>query len=167
MADKFLYNNSGNITEKVALTTSSGAGDAGKIVALDNSGRLDATFMPVGIVPETASVATSESLSAGDWVNIWNNGGTFSVRKADATSIKPAAGFVLSAFVHPTTALVFLEGTNTAVTGKVPGTQFLSTTPGLSSNTAPTGTGNIVQKIGTATSATTVNFEPQDFIVLA
>lgn len=167
MADKFLYNNSGNITEKVALTTSAGAGDAGKIVALDNSGRLDATFMPVGIVPETASVATSESLSAGDWVNIWNNGGTFSVRKADATSIKPADGFVLSAFVHPTTATVFLEGTNTAVTGASPGRQFLSTTPGLSSNTAPTGTGNIVQKIGTATSATTVNFEPQDFIVLA
>lgn len=168
MADKYLYNNAGNITEKAAITTSSGASDAGKILALDGSGRLDLSFMPVGVGAETLSVPTSENLSAGDFVNIWSNAGNANVRKADASALgKEAHGFVLNSFVHPATAIVYFEGTNTSVTGLTPGRQFLSTTAGLASNTAPTAAGHVVQKIGVATSSTALNFEPNEIIVLA
>ena len=167
MADKYLYNNNGVITEKSGLVTSSGAGDAGKIPALDNSGRIDLTMMPVGITPETAVIATSENLSSGNFVNIWNNGGTFAVRKADASTAKEAHGFVLSSFTHPDNAIVYFEGTNTAVSDRSPGNQYLSTTPGLTSNVAPTSSGHIVQKIGVATSPTTINVEFGTVIVLA
>lgn len=149
-------------------TTSAGAGDSGKIPALDGSGKLDTSFMPTGIGADTAAIATSETLAAGDFVNIWNNSGTANVRKADATtSGKEAHGFVLAAFTHPTTATVYFEGSNTAVSGKTPGVQFLSTTAGSCTTTAPSGSGNVVQRLGIATSATNINVEFQAPIVLA
>lgn len=149
-------------------TTSAGAGDSGKLPALDGSGRLDTSFMPVGIGADTAAIATSETLAAGDLVNIWNNGGTANVRKADATtSGKEAMGFVLSAFTHPTTATVYFEGSNTAVSGRTPGVQFLSTTAGSTTTTAPSSSGNVVQRVGVATSATNINFQWNSPIVLA
>jgi hypothetical protein len=61
---------------------------------------------------------------------------------------------------------VYFEGTNTGVSGKTPGVQFLLTAAGTSGSTAPSGSGNVVQKLGVATSATSINFEPQQPIVL-
>lgn len=167
MVDKYLYNNSGEITEKVATVSSAGAGDSGKIVALDGSGRLDVSFMPVGIAPEVATILASEALSAGNFVNVWNNSGTANVRKADNSSVgKEAVGFVLSGVSGGANALVYFEGTNTAVVGVTPGRLYLGTNGGVSSS-APTGSGNIVQKVGVATSSTSINFEPSQVIVLA
>lgn len=149
-------------------TTSSGAGDSGKVVALDSSGRIDSSMMPVGIGADTASIATSETLAAGDLVNVFSNSGTANVRKADATSSgKEAHGFVLSAFTHPTTATVYFEGSNTSVSGRTPGKQYLSTTAGTTTTTAPSGSGNVVQVVGFATSATSINFQSGDFYVKA
>ena len=195
--NKYFTNNAGTVTEVTAPTTSAGAGDSGKIVALnssgildssivnskttsagagdsgklpalDSSGKLDASFMPVGIAADTASIATSETLAAGDLVNIWNNSSTANVRKADATTAgKEAHGFVLAAFTHPTTAIVYFEGSNTAKTGLTPGKQFLSTTAGGSTVTAPSGSGNVVQVVGFATSATVLNMQSMTPLVLA
>jgi len=149
-------------------TSSAGAGDSGKLPALDAAGKLDTSFMPTGIGADTASVIASEALSAGDLVNIWDNASVFSVRKADATTAgKEAHGFVLAVFTHPTTATVYFEGTNTAVTGKTPGKQFLATTAGTTTTTAPSGSGNVVQIVGFATSATAINFQSTPPIVLA
>ena len=165
--DKYLYNNAGTVTEKASIQTSAGAGDAGKIPALDASGRFDNSMMPTGIGADTQAIATSETLAAGDWVNVWNSTGA-KVRKADATVAgKEAHGFVLAAFTHPTTATVYFEGTNTGVTGQTPGVIFLSTTAGQGTSTAPSSAGNVVQRIGFATSATTVNFTAGDPVVLA
>ncbi|MGW5147535.1 hypothetical protein [Rhodococcus koreensis] len=165
--DKYLYNNAGTVTEKAALQTSAGAGDAGKIPALDAAGRLDNSMMPSGIGADTASITTSEALSAGDFVNIWNSTGA-KARKADATTAgKHAHGFVLSAAASGASATVYFEGTNTAVSGLTVGDQFLSTTAGGSTATAPSAAGNVVQRLGVATSATSMNFEPQPPIVLA
>ncbi len=148
-------------------TSSAGAGDAGKIVALDGAGRIDSTMLPVGVGADTQSITASENLAAGDLVNIWNNSGA-KVRKADATVAgKEAHGFVLSAVSSAATATVYFEGTNTAVSGLTPGVQFLATTAGTTSSTAPSGTGNIVQRVGFATSATTMNFQSQPPITLA
>lgn len=167
MADKYLYNNAGTITEKAAITTSAGAGDSGKIPGLDAAGRLDSSFMPVGIAADTASITASEALAAGDLVNIWNSTGA-KVRKADATTAgKEAHGFVLAAVSSSATATVYFEGTDTGVSGLTAGVQYLSTTAGTSSSTPPSGSGNVVQRVGFATAATALNFQSLTPIVLA
>lgn len=194
---KIIKNNAGTLTEEAALitsagagdadripalnasgvldativnskTTSEGAGDSGKLPALDAAGRLDTSFMPTGIGADTSSIVSSENLAAGDLVNIWNNTGTANVRKADATVAgKEAHGFVLSAVTSPAAATVYFEGSNTGVTGLTPGPQFLATTAGLCTVTAPAASGNVVQRVGFATSATNVNFQSQTPVVLA
>lgn len=167
MADKYLYNNAGTTTEREALVTSAGAGDAGKIPALDSNGRLDTSVMPTGIGADTATIQASENLAAGDLVNVHNSGGA-RVRKADATtSGKEAHGFVLSAVTSGNNATVYFEGRNNQVSGLTPGLQFLATTAGLTTGTAPSGSGNVVQRVGVAVSATELNFEAQPPIVLA
>jgi hypothetical protein len=169
MADKYIRNNAGTLTETEATVSSAGAGDAGKIPALDAAGRLDTSMMPAGIGADTATIASSENLAAGDFVNIYNDGGTAKVRKADAsTSGKYAHGFVLSSVTAPANATVYFEGPNSGVSGATPGEIFLSaTTAGGFTSTAPTGTGKVVQKIGVATAATNINFEWLAPIVLA
>jgi hypothetical protein len=193
---KFIKNAAGQLTEEAALTTSAGAGDAqkvpalnaagildasivnskntslgvadaGKIAALDANGRIDNSMMPVGIGADTSVIVASEALAAGDFVNIWNSTGA-KVRKADATIAgKEAHGFVLAAVASAGNATVYFEGTNTAVTGQTPGPVFLSTTAGQATTTAPSAAGNVVQRIGFATSPTSVNFQSQPPVVLA
>lgn len=193
---KFFKNVSGVTTEEAALRTSAGAGDADRIPALNASGVLDATIvnsvntttgapdagkvaalgadgllalsmMPVGVGTDVKVITTSEALAAGDYVNIWDNAG-FKVRKADATTVgKQAHGFVLASCASGAPATVYMEGTNTSVIGMVAGTVFLSTTAGLGSATAPAGSGNVIQNLGTAVSATAVNFSALAPIVLA
>ena len=151
-----------------STTTSAGAGSSGKVVALDGSGRIDTTMMPVGIGADTATIVASENLAAGDLVNVWNDAGTAKVRKADGTTAgKEAHGFVLSAVSSAASATVYFEGTNTAVTGRTPGKQYLSTVAGSTTTTAPSGAGNVVQIVGFATSATTINFQSGVPVVLA
>lgn len=193
---KFIKQNAGVLTEEAALLTSAGAGDAnrvpalnasgildltivngktssagagdtGKLVALDGSGRIDLTMMPVGITADVASLTTSEALSAGDFVNIWSSTGA-KARKADAAVAgKEAHGYVLAAAASGAVATVYLEGTNTAVTGQTPGPVFLSTTAGGATSTAPSAAGNAVQRLGVAISATAISFEAGSPIVLA
>lgn len=193
---KFIKNNAGTLTEEAALTTSAGAGDAnkipalnasgvldativnakatsagagdaGKVVQLDGAGRIDATMMPVGIGADTAIIQASENLAAGDFVNVHNSGGA-RVRKADATTAgKEAHGFVLGAVSSGANATVYFEGSNTGVSGQTPGTVFLATTAGGATGTAPSASGNVVQKLGVAISATAINFERGEPIVLA
>ena len=68
-----------------ALQTSAGAGDAGKLVALDSTGKISDTMMPVGIGAETSVITATEALGAGDFVNIYGSTGA-KCRKADATT---------------------------------------------------------------------------------
>jgi len=194
-AHKFLKNNAGAITEESAVassagagdegklpalnasgildstivnskTTSAGAGDSGKLVALDGAGKIDSTMMPTGIGADTASIEASEALAAGDLVNIYDSTGA-KCRKADAsTAGKEAHGFVLASVESAANATVYFEGTNTQVTGLTPGKQFLSATPGLCAAAAPSGSGNIVQRVGFAVSSTAMNFQAQTPIVL-
>lgn len=150
-----------------ASQTSVGAGDAGKIPALDAAGRLDTSMMPVGIAADTASVVASENLAAGDFVNIWNSTGA-KARKADATVAgKEAHGYVIAGVTAPAAATVYFEGTNPGVTGQTPGPVYLSTTAGLATATPPSGAGNVVQRIGFATSPTAINCQIQLPVVLA
>lgn len=150
-----------------ATTTSAGAGDEGKLPALDAAGRLDVSVLPVGIGADVQVLTTSEAVASGDLVNIWNSTGA-KVRKADATVAgKEAHGFVLVGAGSGASVTVYFEGSNTAMAGLTPGTQFLSTTAGASTGTAPSGTGNVVQRVGFAVSATTMNFQSGVPITLA
>ncbi len=166
--DKYLYHNAGRPTEKAAIQTSAGAGDAGKIPALDTTGKIDTSMMPVGVGADTHIMTTSENLAAGDWVNIYSNTGTLTARKADGTTNgKPCHGFVLAASTSGGNATVYCDGTNTQVSGRTVGAQqYLHTTAGAGVETAPSATGNLVQALGIALSATSVRFQPQEIATL-
>ena len=143
-------------------TISTGAPDSGRLAALDATGRIDTSMMPVGVVADTAAIMTSEALSAGDFINLWNSTGP-KVRKADATTAgKKAMGFVLAAFGPGVLATVYFEGSNTQVSGQVAGDVFLQTIAGTAGVTVPNATGNIVQIVGFATSATNINFQSNE-----
>lgn len=167
-ASKYIKQVNGVLTEQAATQVSAGAGDAGKILALNEQGKLDNSVLPTGIGADTAAVQASEDLAAGEYVNIYNDAGTPKCRLADATTAgKEAHGFVLAAVTPGNSATVYFEGTNNQVTGAVPGPVFLGTTAGGFSAAAPSSAGNIVQRIGIATSATSINVECGQPIVLA
>jgi hypothetical protein len=156
---KYLARVSGVNTEVIPAVTS--AADA--IVALDNTGKLDISVMPVGIGPEVRTVPAFEDLTAGNFVNIFLSGGVAKARKADATtSGKPAHGFVLSNVTAPADATVFgLSNTNTALAGLTIGSvYYLSTTPGgVMVAPGPVGSGVRSQELGIASLSTEMVFD--------
>ena len=116
-ATKFLIQQSRHLKEKAGVVTSAGAANAGDIPALDSSGKLDTTVLPSGIGAATKVVVASESLTAGDFVNIYDNAGTASVRKANATdTTKPTHGFVKAGVSSGANATVYLDGENNSLT---------------------------------------------------
>lgn len=160
----------GRIKEFATPTVSAGAADAGKIPGLDANGKLDLTFMPTGIGPNTKVLPATEALVIGDMVNVYSNAGVISVRKADATSnAKMVHGFVLAAFASGANATVYTGGINPNQTGLTIGLPvYLSATaPGKGTNTVPSTAGHIVQQLGVATSATEMLVEIDQEIELA
>ena len=108
-------------------------------------------------------------LAAGDLVNIHSSTGA-KVRKADATTAgKEAHGFVLASVISGGNATVYPEeNVISGLTGLTPGTRmFLAATAGLNTATAPSATGQVVQDIGVALSATEILFRPRQPITLA
>lgn len=168
-AKKFLRLVAGKITEVFGVQSSAGAGNAGDIVALDDTGRIDATMMPVGIGAEVKVLTASEALAAGDFINIWSDAGVAKARKADATTAgKQADGYVLSAVASGANATVYTDGINTQRTGLTPGADvYLQTTAGSVGTTIPAAAGNVVQRVGKALSATEVVFTPAEPVTLA
>jgi hypothetical protein len=170
-AKKFLRLISGAITEIFGVQSSAGAGNAGDIVSLDDTGRIDSTMMPVGFGSETFTGVASEALAAGDFVNIYSNAGTMNVRKADASGgvAKKADGFVLAAVLNAGTATVYYGNLNNQKTGMTVGArQYLSgTTPGGTVETPPSTTGHIAQPLGKSIAATQMIVEIQEPVVLA
>lgn len=167
---KYLDMVSGVMTQLAAVATSAGAGDAGKLAALDGGGKWDISMMPSGLAGvDTLAVVASEALADGDLVNIWDSAGTFKVRKADGASAgKEAHGFVKAGYSSSASATVYFEGTNDHVTGLSPGVQYLSaTTAGLATATPPSGTGKVIQRVGYAGSATALNFDAGQPVTLA
>lgn len=165
---KYLTIEGGRQKQELALQESAGAGDAGKLVRLDGSGRFDNSMMPLGLASDSRTITTSEALSAGDMVNVWNSTG-LKARKADATaSGKEANGFVIAAFGSGAAATVFFEGTVSGLSGLTVGARYyLNTTAGAITAAPLSGSGNVHQYIGTALSATELTFEPDDGIILA
>ncbi|MHA1873138.1 MAG: hypothetical protein ACTSVB_03395 [Candidatus Heimdallarchaeaceae archaeon] len=171
MADKYISfdRTTGRLKEVEATVQSSGSSDAGKIVALGSDGKLDSSVLPAGMGEDTIALPAYEDLSAGDFVNIFQDGGTTKVRKADASSNKPAHGYVLNSVSAGNNVTIHFDGHNTQLTGLTPGKYyFLSdTTPGGVSDTPPSTAGHIAQKLGVAINDTTIDVEIGDPIELA
>ncbi len=157
MAEKFIEWDaaSGRYKQNEGLVVSTGASDAGKIIALDAAGKLDVSVLPSGVGPTIITVATSENLVAGDFVNLYDNAGTINARKADANNNRRAHGFVLAGVTSPANATVYWGDVNNQKSGLTVGAEyFLSETAGGVVTPAPTTAGSIVQRLGIAQSAT-------------
>lgn len=147
------------------LVTSTGAADANKIVETGADGRLDISLMPAGIGADAVTANAGEALAAGDLVYI-TSGGT--VMKAAAGAAGTAAhGFVLASSANGAPATVYFEGRNTARSGLTVGARYyLSETAGGITPTPVATVGAKHQFVGKAISATALDFEADDFIVL-
>lgn len=167
-AQKFLNMVAGILTQLQAKDTSAGAGDAGAMVALDAAGKLSATMLPAGVGQLVKNIVTFENLAARDLVNFYLDSGTLKARKADADNGLPVHGYVTSAVTAPAAVDVFFDGIIPGFTGLTKGArQYLSATAGGRTETPPSGSGNLVQYIGIAVSDTEIEFDPDDYVVLA
>ncbi len=168
MADKFLrIHPTLNVPqENEATVISTGAGEAGDIVALDAGGKLDISVLPTGIGPDVAVIEASEALAAGDFVNIHDVAGTPNVRKADASQANAAEiahGFVKDNVTSGANATVYFEGANDDLSSLTAGTTYAlsATVPGavVALGSATTTPGQSLQILGVAINATTINVE--------
>jgi hypothetical protein len=168
---KFLTLESGRTKQEQAIHTSSGSEDGGKLARLDpTTGRFHESVMPAGIGADLKIFPASENLSAGNFVNIWSDGGTLKARKADAnTSGKEADGFVLSGVSTNENVEVRFEGLNNQLTSLTPGVRYYlsAATPGEAVTTAPSSSGNVVQYLGKSVSTTELSFEASDGVILS
>lgn len=175
MANKYLTILSSGLKGLVeALVVSAGAADAGKIPALDSTGRLDESIMPVGIGADVATIEAGENLSAGDFVNMYDDAGTTKVRKADASAAsagKRADGFVLAGVTSGADAAVYFEGRNTQLSGLTRGTTYAlsHSTPGgvVALSSVTTTADHIHQVLGKAISTTELATEISEPVVLS
>lgn len=153
--------------EVAAAVTGGTAGEAGQIVSLDATGRLDSSILPVGLAVDVHVATASEALAAGAVVYLKSDG---TVANASAAAGgKAAIGHVLTAVANGASASVYFEGRNTALSGLTVGASyFLSATAGgVSATPIGAGAGNISQRIGVAVSATTLSTEYAEPIIRA
>ena len=170
MVDKYIANINGRKTEVAGTVTSTGASEAGHIVALDTNGKLDISVLPNGLVDETDVLTAGENLSAGDFIYVSSVDGK--AYKADASSTaKQADGYVLASATSNQSVRVYYEGANTSLTGLTAGTRYYlsaSTAGGVVTTPVSYASGGrISQYIGKAVSTTKLVFEAEDSVVLA
>lgn len=148
---------------KNLTTTTISTLDAYKLV-----GTLDGQILGEGTVSASAVrteyVHASEALAQGDLVHIWNDDGVFKVRKASASARYDAHGFVWNSCAVDEMIRVYHVGYNPFVQNLAPGGQWLSPVAGKVTNQPPASVGQIVQRVGYAPTATTLNFSPATVI---
>ena len=167
--DKYLKITANGIEEANPISQSTGATNANQIIMTESDGKLHTSLLPDGIGADTKVVVASEALTAGDFVNLWNDSGTIKARKADASQgfTKFADGYVKANVASAANATVYFDGTNT-LTGLTVGSKYyLSATAGTVTTTIPTTTGHIYQYLGKAISTTELSVEIQEPILRA
>jgi len=163
---KFLNLENGKKKLDSAIESSAGAADSGKIIKLDSSGKIDLTLLPNGIGEDAVEIVTFEDVSAGDFVNIFLDGGVAKVRKSDSSNLRDANGFVLDSVTAPAAVKVFFEGTNSQLSGLTIGARYYLDETGNVTDTPKTATGELHQYLGKAFSATELTTEKDDCIVI-
>lgn len=171
MADRYIKLVNGKKAEDEATVVSTGVAEAGDIVALAADGKLDPSVLPTGIGADTKVLEASEGLSAGDYVNIFDDGGTPKARLADNSNGRDAVGFVLTAVTTGNNATVYFEGPNTALAGLTTGARYYLGTAGDVTATPldtsdPLNVNKIHQFLGKACDATAIQTEIADCITI-
>ena len=160
--NKFVTIINGIRTLVTAISASTGASDANKIISTGSSGTIDPSFMPVGVGFDVETIVASEALTAGNFVNIYDNAGTRNCRKADASNGRVAHGFVLTGVASAGSATVYCDGTNTSLTGLTAGLTYklsAATAGGTVVSSTSFTTGQIDQILGVAVSSTAIEFK--------
>jgi len=161
---KFIRLESGQFVEDQAISTSAGAGDAGKVPALDEAGLINQDMMPLGVGPESKGFVTSEALGDNVLVNVHDDAGTPKIRLATsakgATGPYRAHGYVKTGGDLAATVLVYFES-NMVGAGMAPGAEQYLGVDGVLTETPTVNIGDIVQEVGIAISATEMTFEAQ------
>ncbi len=141
-----------------AITASTGVADADKIIATDANGLIDPSFLPPNLGGCTEVAVAQTALTAGDFVELFDDGGTLTARLADDSLAQPASGFVLDTVTLGSNVTVYLDGENTALTGLTAGETYWLDAAGAIA-LAPSITDNfVVQRMGEALNATTLCF---------
>lgn len=168
MANKYQSLIGGREAMVEATVTSTGVADAGEIVALGADGKLSVTVLPDGVGPLVITAVASEDITAGKFINIWNDGGTEKIRLADSTNDRPAHGFVKDAFLTGATVTAYLRtGVNDDLSGMTPGARQYLTAAGSRTQTVPVSPTDVIhQFLGIAKSATIMVVDIEDEIVL-
>ena len=167
--DTFLRLENGKEKSVKGTDASTGIAQAGDIVSLDNTGKLDVSLLPVGVGPDVAVLEASEDVGVGDYVNIFDDGGTPKVRLADNSNGRDAHGYIPTGGAATTgnNATVYFEGPNPNLTGLTAGArQYLGTGGNATATpldpTLPANNGSIHQFLGIAVNATTINTDIDD-----
>lgn len=165
---RVLTRSGANTVELVPNIASAGAGDSGKLVALNSAGNVDATMMPPGVGANTQTVTAVGAITAGQLVNVYSNAGVISMRPADASTALQAHGYAPSSVSSAATGSVILGPAEIpGLTGLTVGAAYVLGTAGAPTVTVPTTAGQIVQPVGIAISTTSLNFNPGTPITIA
>ncbi len=129
---------------------------------------VSAAWAQVDFSTFAATLTASEAITGGMVVNIHASSGA-KVRKANATDdTKPCDGYCLTSIGNGDPGNVMCPGQVIfGLTGLTPGAvYYLHTTGGGLTDTPPSGSGNLVQRVGVAVSATSLFFNPQPGVTL-
>jgi hypothetical protein len=158
----------GELQQIIPNTTSAGASDAGKLVALGTDGKLDDSFLHEDV---NMVMTSSENISAGALVNVFDSGsGVMKVRNANANTGLPAHGFAAESIPSGTPGGINLSpGIISGLTLSGGSKYFLDpATPGGVVTPAPTyTTGQICQYVGVALSTTELAFVLERIVKIA
>lgn len=158
MAQGFIDLVNGKLKRVLAIVTSGGVGDAGKIPALGSDGKLHDSFLPAGIGANVAVAVASEAIGAGKFVELFSDAGTWKMRLADNSNGRAAWGYVRTAVDADATGTAYrLNTVNASLSGLTPGSDYWLGTAGgvISTPLDPeTDTGALSQHLGRAASAT-------------
>lgn len=109
-------------------------------------------------------ITATETLPFGALVNLWNDSGFLKGRLANATNnLKPCQAIcntVGGILAGTPGEVILMSGLSLGVSSLLPGTRyFLSTVPGVVTNSPPSAAGNIEQSIGVALSGNILYFQ--------
>lgn len=143
-----------------SVTTSAGAGDAGKYVRANSSGLIDYTLLPRNLFTGTAG----ETLAPGDWISRKTSDGK--LYKADYSTVEKATviGVIYTGGAADATVYYQGNGSKFITTGLTAGSEYyLSATPGQITTTVPVfNSGSVIPvKIGYASSTTELDMQIQ------
>jgi hypothetical protein len=167
--NKFLYNNAGQVTEQRGIQITTGVSNAGALVSLNSAGLIDSTMLTAVSALPTQSAAATSAITAGMLTNLYSNAGVLSVRPADSTVAgSEANSYATANIASGATGTVNVgEGIVTGLSGLTLGSKYYLGTAGALTVTAPSAAGNVVQPVGIALSATSLDFQINITVIVA